>query len=460
VRFRYVALPPQDGRIIRVALPLIDVDARLHSVRVVLVSAFAAAALAGLLALALIARGLSRPLRDITGAVERVGGADLRAAVPERGTRELVLLASTVNRMRGEIESRIRSLEDERVARDAILSSLDEGVVLFEADGSVVYRNARAAALLADGTAETARALRPASVATYVSAALRSPRSGSAPSIEVRTGTPPRTLLAATVGVGAGGRVLLVLRDVTEAKTLEAVRRDFVANASHELKTPVASIRALAETISMAADDPAALTRFASQLEAEALRLSRIISDLLDLSRLESGATERGDVRLDLLAAEEVERAREVAAAASLALTLRASEPVTVRGSQRDLGLLVRNLVDNALQYTKAGGAVDVSVSTEDGHAVFAVSDTGVGIPARDRRRIFERFYRVDRARSRETGGTGLGLSIVKHVAENHGGSVRVRSELGQGSQFTVELPLAGSGRPDPSEVAPVSSAR
>lgn len=460
VRFRYVALPPLQGRIVRVALPLTHVQARLHSVRWVLAAGFALAALAGLLALTLIARGLSRPLRDVTDAVERVGTGDLSVEVPERGTRELVLLASTVNRMRGEIEARIGSLREERTARDAILGSLEEGVVLFEPDGSVVYRNGRTALLLGDDVA-TARSLRPTSLARVVTEALRAGGGAAPDPVEVRTGTPARTLLAATVPAGTSGRVLLILRDVTEAKTLGAVRRDFVANASHELKTPAASIRALAETISTAVDDPAALSRFASQLEEEAVRLSRIITDLLDLSRLEGGMTEREDVRLDLLATEEAERGRDVAAREALVLTVHVPEPVTVPGSRRDLALLVRNLLDNALHYTKEGGRVDVAVANEDGRAALTVSDTGIGVPARDQRRIFERFYRVDRARSRETGGTGLGLSIVKHVAENHGGSVEVRSELGMGSTFLVRLPLSATTPPavEPSDAATVSSA-
>jgi two-component system, OmpR family, phosphate regulon sensor histidine kinase PhoR len=456
IRFRYVALPPLGGRIVRVALPLTDVAARVGSVRVVLAVGFGLAALAGLLALGLIARRSSRPLREITGAVQRVGANEPGVEVPERGTRELVLLASTVNRMRAEIESRIRSVEEERTARDVILATLEEGVVLFDASGAAVYSNDRAGWLLGDVPRE-AGALRPSTLASLV----RHPQA-VARSLEVEVGAPARSLLATAVPLGDDGRLLLVLRDVTEAKTLEAVRRDFVANASHELKTPAASIRALAETIGhAAADDPEALRRFAGQLELEALRLSRIIGDLLDLSRLEGGMTDREPVRLDLLIAEETARAGPTASRRDLALAVDAARAVTVSGSSRDLALLVRNLIENALHYTKPGGRVDVSVAAEGDRALLMVTDTGIGIPARDQRRIFERFFRVDRARSRETGGTGLGLSIVKHVAENHGGSVQVRSRLGEGSTFTVRLPLEDTAPPAaPREPASVSSVR
>ncbi|HEX9694612.1 MAG TPA: ATP-binding protein, partial [Actinomycetota bacterium] len=215
-----------------------------------------------------------------------------------------------------------------------------------------------------------------------------------------------------------------------------------VANASHELKTPAASIRATAETIrTAAADDPSVIPRFAEQLDREAVRLARIVSDLLDLSRLETGSDLDERVSLDGVLREEGERVEEEAAEAGVELSIRAGPTPRVRGSARDLSLLIRNLVDNAIRYTKPGGRVHVVLDAGDGEVVLTVTDTGVGIPTRDIPRIFERFYRVDRARSRETGGTGLGLSIVKHVVENHGGSVGVTSELGRGTTFQVRLP-------------------
>jgi len=263
--------------------------------------------------------------------------------------------------------------------------------------------------------------------------------------MEVTAGPAGRTILAGATAI-TGDRVLLVLRDITQARLTEAVRRDFVANASHELKTPAASIQALAETIRDAAStDPDAIRHFAEQLEREAMRLSRIIADLLDLSRLETGTWQENDVRLDRLVVDEAERHRSAAESAELSLTVKGEGPVRVRGSAEDLTLMLRNLIQNAVGYTRPGGTVEVRVAPENGHAVVTVQDSGIGIPARDRKRIFERFYRVDRARSRDTGGTGLGLSIVKHVVENHHGTVSVESELGAGSKFVVRLPLAPS---------------
>jgi signal transduction histidine kinase len=175
-------------------------------------------------------------------------------------------------------------------------------------------------------------------------------------------------------------------------------------------------------------------------MERDAERLSRIVSDLLDLSRLEAGSDERTDVELDDVVREETRRLGDLAAARDVRLSVE-TDGATVRGSGRDLALLVRNLVENAIHYSKPGGEVSVSVRRDDGAAVVRVADTGIGIPRRDLPRIFERFYRVDQARSRATGGTGLGLAIVKHVAENHGGNVSVESELGEGSVFEVRLP-------------------
>jgi two-component system, OmpR family, sensor histidine kinase SenX3 len=183
--------------------------------------------------------------------------------------------------------------------------------------------------------------------------------------------------------------------------------------------------------------------RFAAQLEREALRLSRIVSDLLDLSRLETGSTLDEEVALEAILRDEVERFETSAREAGVELAIDGASVPRVHGSVRDLALMVRNLVDNAIRYTRPGGRVEVAMTREDRDVVLTVSDNGLGIPSRELPRIFERFYRVDRARSRETGGTGLGLSIVKHVAENHGGSVEVESELGRGSTFRVRLPAS-----------------
>jgi two-component system sensor histidine kinase SenX3 len=349
----------------------------------------------------------------------------------------------SANHIRQDAATRVSELEHDREALESILSALDEGIVLFDPDGRVLYQNGAAARLLGT-TVRDAHTLVPQGLREAVRGATKG---DGVQAIELPAGEPARILRVSARAVREQEGVLLLLRDVTEARRVEAVRRDFVANASHELKTPVAAIQALAETIGSAAtEDPEAVPRFVQQLERESRRLARVVADLLDLSRLEGAAVERSEVRFDRLAADEAERYRRRAERAGVTLRVDTNGPVSVTGSARDLGLLIRNLVENAIHYTRPGGSVSVSVGRDDrGRAMLEVRDSGIGIPSKEQSRIFERFYRVDRARSRETGGTGLGLSIVRHVAENHGGTVAVDSEVGRGSTFVVRLPARPS---------------
>lgn len=246
-------------------------------------------------------------------------------------------------------------------------------------------------------------------------------------------------------GGGALGGAVAVIDDVTERRRLADVRRDFVANVSHELKTPVGALSLLAETLD-GEEDPEVVARLCARVAAEADRLGRIIDDLLDLSRIEvNEAAVVDEVAVAAVVGEAVEGLGRVAMSHSIDLCV-APVPLElcVPGDKRDLVSAVANLVDNAIKYSEAGSRVDVDVVCEPGWVEISVSDQGIGIPSRDLDRIFERFYRVDRARSRSTGGTGLGLAIVRHVAVNHGGSVGVRSVEGEGSTFTLRLPADG----------------
>jgi signal transduction histidine kinase len=401
----------------------------------------------GQMADALLVAGIAAGAAAIGAAA---GGAAVRATSRERASR----MQAEILKARGSLQATERSSSEERLVRDTILDSMEEGVLLLDPSGHRVFANAALGRHLGT-TPESVDGLLPLDLQR---AAKQAATSGSITRTEADTGAPPRWLRATAIPVDDEGSVLLVVRDVTEARRLDAVRRDFVANASHELKTPAASIRAAAETLRHGAlDDPPAARRFTEQLEREAMRLSRIVSDLLDLSRLEGGSDLAERVRLDIVAADELERLEDMAREAGLAMELYTQGVPSVAGSGRDLALLVRNLIDNAVRYTPSGGRVDVSVAAEDGRVVLQVADTGMGIPQRDLSRVFERFYRVDRARSRETGGTGLGLAIVRHVAENHGGEVTVLSELSAGSTFVVRLPIAQEARTDaPSSDAPV----
>ncbi len=331
-----------------------------------------------------------------------------------------------------------RSTADERQVQATILSAMEEGVLLFDGAGSRVFANAAIVRHLGDPPS-SAELLLPIA---FREAVRRAATTGANVRAEAETGAPTRWLRATARPMGSDGSILLVVRDVTEARRIDAVRRDFVANASHELKTPVASIRAAAETLRDGAiDDREAAHRFTEQMERDADRLGRIVSDLLDLSRLETGSEHLDRAALDAIAEDEVERRREQAEAAGVTLDVQVDGVPAIRGSARDLALMTGNLIDNAIRYTGRGGSISVEVRAERDAVIVRVSDTGAGIAQRDLPRVFERFYRVDQARSRETGGTGLGLSIVRHVTENHGGVVTVTSELGQGSTFEVRLP-------------------
>lgn len=325
------------------------------------------------------------------------------------------------------------------VAESILLNALPDGVIVIEGE-AVVFANTAASDLLGAPLPPLLERLVPSTLVELGRAALEGRTGGDV----IQRGTPPRWIEATARPLSDGAdRALLFLRDVTDLREVEAIRRDFVADASHELKTPVASIQAVTETLLVAIEeDPVAAKRFAQQLHTTAGRLAQIVADLLDLSRVESDQPAKlREVDLERLAIKEVERISDRAEVAGIDLKTNLM-PIVVQASRKDLRLAVRNLVENAVQYTPAGGTVTVSTSSAADSATLTVSDTGTGIPRRDIPRIFERFYRVDDARNRDTGGTGLGLAIVRNVVDRHGGTVAVESELGLGSTFTIELPI------------------
>lgn len=241
----------------------------------------------------------------------------------------------------------------------------------------------------------------------------------------------------------ASGMVLALVEDRTREHRIETLRRDFVANSSHELKTPIGAINLLAEAVREARDDPESVERFASRMQIESDRLTHLIQQIIDLSRIQDDdlSGERLPISLNDLAAEAIERSETDAQAKDIAISLAAGDTVVAYGNRMQLLSAVGNLVENAVTYSPEGSRVAVKVEQEGDQATIIVTDSGIGIDEDDRTRVFERFYRVDPARARTTGGTGLGLSIVKHVAASHGGKVELWSEPGVGSTFTLRLP-------------------
>jgi two-component system sensor histidine kinase SenX3 len=336
------------------------------------------------------------------------------------------------------------------------LSAIPEGVVLADEHGQVWFRN-EVAQMFAG--ARHGEALADLAVTELLDAALRAGQDAQYPAqypsqyLELY-GPPRRTLLIRALPMREQGALLgavAVIEDVSERRRLEAVRRDFVANVSHELKSPVGALGILAEAMQLE-DEPAVSRRLAERMQTEAFRVARIIDDLLDLSRIESEeAPQREPIAVHTFVAQAVERMRPVADHRGITLALsEGPRRLSVVGDRRQLVSAVHNLLDNAVKYSEDDSVVEVRVRSvaDAGDVAWAevsVEDHGIGIPTRDLERIFERFYRVDRARARDTGGTGLGLAIVRHVATNHRGEVRVVSHEGQGSTFTLRLP-AGPG--------------
>ncbi|MCU1420210.1 ATP-binding protein [Mycetocola sp.] len=267
----------------------------------------------------------------------------------------------------------------------------------------------------------------------------------------------------ATVHLGVraarlGTRYVLVLaQDHTESRRLDEVRRDFIANISHELKTPIGAVGLLAEALEPAADDPVQVRKFAARLRTEASRLARLTGEIIDLSRLQAAdALHQPElVAIDQVVAAALDQNRVAAEANDVSLVFAGDRAAKVYGDEALLVVAVHNLIANAIAYSPPRGRVGVGVSRKDGIVEIAVTDQGVGIPEDDRDRVFERFFRVDQARSRNTGGTGLGLSIVKHTVQNHGGEVKVWSLVGRGSTFTVRIPEA-SEKPQTAQI-PIS---
>jgi two-component system sensor histidine kinase SenX3 len=323
------------------------------------------------------------------------------------------------------------------------LGAIANGVVIFDDRGEIAYRNDPAASFLA---ARHSDALVEEAISSMASDALR----GRGGERELELFGPPRRVLSVrAVPLERDTRpsgVLVVVEDTSERRRLENVRRDFVANISHELKTPVGALALLAETL-LDEDDPAIAKRLAERLANEAFRVGNTIDDLLELSRLEVATGMAADrVAVAQVVGASVDRVRPAAEQHGIDVDVEQISPrLTVEGDRRQLVSAVTNLLDNAVKYSEPGGRIDVRARTDGRWVDLAVRDRGIGIPSRDLERIFERFYRVDRARSRETGGTGLGLAIVRHVASNHRGEVRVASREGVGSTFTLRLP-AGPG--------------
>jgi two-component system phosphate regulon sensor histidine kinase PhoR len=458
--------------VIRAAKPLTSLDVALSELRQRLLFASLVIFLIGLIASLMISRMFSARVERLTEFSKRVAEGDFRPLSGDNSSDELAELGASLNETARRLESEIRLLSGERNRSSAILRSMVEGVAVIDAQERLVFSNRAFSEILnIDSKSSEGRPLIEVVRNSELTGLIRKALDGeeglqsdivtgivlqqsfsvtAAPvkALEPTAGVsnasgPPVAIFPAPKPSGA----VVVLHDVTELRRLERVRQDFVANVSHEFKTPLTAIQGFAETLlGGALEDPKNNRRFLEIMRDHANRLARLTDDLLKLARIEAGKLELEFSPVGVI--EFIERCAETALmkASRKQITLDIEIPPglpPVRGDASLLRDVLQNLVDNAIQYTPSGGRICVSARVNSKEMVIEVADTGIGIPLVDQERIFERFYRVDAARSREAGGTGLGLSIAKHIIDAHDGRLWVESTVGEGSRFSFSIPLA-----------------
>jgi len=446
-RLLYVAVPGGPG-VIRVAASLVDADLVIRRAQRAILGAAALALAIGVLLAWIAGRSVARPLTLITQAARSIAqGAPPR--FPRSGIPDVDGLVRALRDMHEQLEQRFEELRQERAESAALVEAMVEGVIAADGRGRIVTANAAARRLLGYLPDEPlpaldqlfrAKAAREAVDRVLEGRALAGQELELDGHIVLLSGRP----------LPAGG-ALLVLHDVTELRRLETVRRDFVANVSHELKTPLTSISGYAETLVHDAADPETARKFLQVILANARRMQRLVDGLLDLSRIESGGWRPAPERLDTAAV-----AREIlglygdrASSREVELQLDVGPGAEAVHADPDaLRQVLSNLLDNALRYTPPGGRITVRAGRRDGGIALSVEDTGAGITSDHLPRIFERFYRADPGRSREEGGTGLGLAIVKHLVEAHHGQVQAESQVGRGTTITCWFPEPEAAAP------------
>ena len=436
---------------VRVALPLHEIAATTGRVRRTVALASVAVSVVALPVVFILARRLSVPIDGMRQMATRVAGGDFSRRAPERGGAELRELGTALNQMSSQLEARLRELVSEKAELNATLANMIEGVLVVDATGKVRLANAalRRQLDLPDAVVgkTVMEAFRSAPLYDLVAQALMSASTGAGELTFL--GDAERVFhVNATCLRGAGGATagaVVVFHDITRINQLENVRKDFVANVSHELRTPLSIIKGYVETLlDEPTPDDVTSRQFLRTINKHAQRLEALIGDLLSISELEShqARVNVGPVALP----DAVERARgelrqrTEAKSMEIRVEIPGSFP-PVRADAERLHQVLLNLLDNAIKYTQHGGRVRISAAAGDNEIQVCVADNGPGIAPEDLPRIFERFYRVDKARSRDLGGTGLGLSIVKHIVQAHGGRVWAESALEKGSAFYFTLP-------------------
>lgn len=466
VRQKTAAGPPI---VLRFALPLETVDEVLRSFRRELwLASFFILLVGGAVSL-LLSRSFTDRVERLKDFSRRVAEGDFRPLPRDSSGDALEALGISLNRTAARLDRTIQTLTEERNLSAAILGSMVEGVAVVNGSERLVFANPGFAEILGlDVPPTSGSALVEVVRQTELLESVRQVLGGD-PRVqsEIVTGTLRQHHFAITVAAVRAGNTtgaVVVLHDITELRRLERVRRDFVANVSHEFRTPLTAIQGFSETLLAGAiDDPQNRTRFLEIILEHSRRLARLTEDLLVLSKMDAERLELEIRRLGVSQLIEscLETAQRRAAEKDLKISVTMPQTLPdIAGDRRRLAEVLQNLLDNAIQYTLPGGKIIVSAETGENEIILTVSDTGIGIPKADQSRIFERFYRVDVARSREAGGTGLGLAIAKHLVEVHGGRLWVDSEINQGSQFHFSVPLFDPEQPAPRSIASGAAGR
>lgn len=444
IEFLYVAVP-SGNNVVRLAYPLATIQAHLSDIRRTLLKSTALALLFALVLAFLIAQIVQVRLKRILHFAEQIAAGNLSARIAERSADEIGQVAAALDRTARRLQENFAAVRESRAQLEALLNSMNDGVIAVSGDMKILWANQAIASIIH----------RPVAIGAPVTELVRHPDFLETLRAALHSKRRESTIAPALAGARSfsitaeplpDGGVVSVLHDISEIERVEKLRRDFIANVSHELRTPLTSIQGYAETLLESADVHNGSAReFLQVIRRNAERMSRLTEDLLILARVESGE-EKYDVRprsARALLSDAASSMRETVAAAGMELNVERAPEAAVMADFDAIQQVFTNLISNAVRYTQSGKSVLIGAEDQTDDVEFYVRDFGPGIPSEHLPRIFERFYRADKARSRDTGGTGLGLAIVKHIVLNHGGSVRVESSVGHGSTFFFTLPKA-----------------
>ena len=441
VELLYVAVPIPGGAV-RMAYPLSAIREANRHIRWDLGEASAVSALLALLLAFLATQSIGRRLLRITDFAERVAAGDLSARIQEESTDEIAHVASALDKTARKLEEGFHAVETSRQTLETLLNSMQEAVIAVSQDERVLWANQRMERLLPSGIrlgAPLVQSVRDPEILASINTAVTTRDVTMARAAKIFSGR----IFDVTAAPMPGGGAVAVLHDQTDIERVEKTRRDFIANVSHELRTPLTSVQGYAETILDSRSLPENLREFVEIIRKNASRMSRLTEDLLVLARVESGELKLNFqiVMPQELLEEAVQTFQEIAASRGIELSVMNTASSAVWVDRDAIHQVFTNLIDNALKYGDQGGKVLVGACETEEGVQFYVRDFGSGIPSEHLPRLFERFYRVDKARSRESGGTGLGLAIAKHVVRAHSGNIRAESELNHGSTFYFILP-------------------